>query len=236
MAGLDVVKTWPVRDWSAATGIDRAEARRQLELGHVLFFPRLAFPLEAGEERFLTGRFAEDGAKNISLRRPGEPVRGAVGSADDLAALGRLVARYAEASIALVRALVPDYARGMTAGATSLRTKEIAGRELSWRKDDTRLHVDAFPSNPLQGRRVLRVFNNIDPDGVAREWRVGEPFADFAGRFAPKTTAPFEPALWALWKLGVTKRRRTEYDTACCSCTTSPRRMRSTARARRPRT
>ena len=33
----------------------------------------------------------------------------------------------------------------------------------SWRQDDTRLHIDAFPSNPMRGTRLLRVFSNVHP-------------------------------------------------------------------------
>jgi len=39
------------------------------------------------------------------------------------------------------------------------------------------LHTDAFPSQPLQGKRILRVFTNVNPQGKARLWRIGEPFA-----------------------------------------------------------
>ena len=46
-----------------------------------------------------------------------------------------------------------------------------------------------------------------DPQG-----RFFAPFADFAGRFAPKTRASSKPLRWALWKAGLTKRLRSEYD------------------------
>ena len=50
----------------------------------------------------------------------------------------------------------------------------------TWRKDDTRLHVDSFPATPSGGRRILRVFSNVNPDGgrarggsatTSRRWR-----------------------------------------------------------------
>jgi hypothetical protein len=48
------------------------------------------------------------------------------------------------------------------------------------------LHVDAFPSRPIRGERILRVFTNIHPDSTqARVWRVGEPFEDIARRYLP---------------------------------------------------
>ena len=67
-------------------------------------------------------------------------------------------------------------ARSRFAG-TSYRPFEVDQRKLSWRRDDTRLHVDAFPSNPIGEKRILRIFRNINPDGQPRHWRVGEDFA-----------------------------------------------------------
>lgn len=86
------------------------------------------------------------------------------------------------------------------------------GSPSSWRKDDTRLHVDAFPSNPMQGTRLLRVFCNINPNGEPRTWRVGEPFEAHAKRYLPQIARPLPSSAWLLEKTGITKRRRTEYD------------------------
>jgi hypothetical protein len=74
------------------------------------------------------------------------------------------------------------------------------------------MHVDAFPSSPTGGARLLRVFTNANPLGKPRVWRVGEPFADMAEKFLPRTRRqwPGESALLNL--LGITKRRRSEYD------------------------
>ncbi len=82
----------------------------------------------------------------------------------------------------------------------------------SWRKDDRRLHVDAFPSRPNYGNRILRIFTNINPHGESRQWRVGEPFPELAQRFLPrlKRYSPF--ASWLQDKVGITKTRRSHYD------------------------
>ena len=80
------------------------------------------------------------------------------------------------------------------------------------RHDDRLLHVDAFPSRPLQGRRILRLFSNIAADGAVRDWRVGEPFADFARAFLPQSGTPLPATAWLLERLGLTKGRRSEYD------------------------
>ncbi len=80
------------------------------------------------------------------------------------------------------------------------------------RHDDRLLHVDAFPTRPLHGRRILRLFSNIAPDGAVRSWRVGEPFPVFARKFLPRTKAPLPGSAWLLHRLGLTKDRRSAYD------------------------
>ena len=40
---------------------------------------------------------------------------------------------------------------------TSYRPSQVETRAQSWRADDKRMHVDAFPSRPNYGERILRV-------------------------------------------------------------------------------
>ena len=84
--------------------------------------------------------------------------------------------------------------------------------KLSWRKDDTLLHVDAFPSRPNRGERILRVFSNVHPEGVPRVWKVGDLFEDTAKEFLPRIKAPIPGSAALLRSLGVTKSRRSHYD------------------------
>ena len=84
-------------------------------------------------------------------------------------------------------------------------------RGASWRQDDTRLHVDAFPSRPMQGLRILRVFTNVNPR-MPRIWRVGEPFPQAAAKFVPQIRRPLPGSSWLLQALRIVKARRTEYD------------------------
>jgi len=211
-ASLDLIRPQPYTEWSPVVdAATRAGLRRQLEQGAVLYFPDLQFRFEPGEERFLDSRWSDGKSKNINLRANDSAVRGAQGSAQDLAELYRLIRRYADFSEKLVLTLFPEYGPYMTRAGTSLRPSEIAGRPVSWRKDDTRLHVDSFPSNPLLGKRLLRVFHNIDP-AAPRVWRVGEPFADFAQKFVPKTHGMWPGQAWLMKQLHITKRKRSEYD------------------------
>ncbi len=187
-----------------------------VEAGEVLRFPYLPFALLESELRFRDPRWASGKAKNISVRwaagqERGE-LRGAAGTAAELAALKAMIVRFAELSEAFALRLFPHYRGHLVRGNTSFRPVKVAGRETSWRKDDTRLHVDAFPSNPMQGTRLLRVFSNVNPNGEARKWRVGESFEEHARRYLAKVSKPLPCSAWLMEKTGITKRRRTEYD------------------------
>jgi hypothetical protein len=181
-----------------------------LEAGGVLVLPRLAFALETDEARFLDPRWSDGRAKNISL--DGATIKGARGTAHDQAALARMVGRFAANASGLVGALFPRYAPYLKRARTSYRPQPATGRDVSWRKDDSRLHVDAFPSRPNRGERILRVFSNVNPRGEDRVWRVGESFEAMAAHFLPGIRAqrPGEAAL--LSAIFVTKGRRTPYD------------------------
>ena len=211
---VDIIRTYPDASW-ADDGPTRS-VEPVIESGQVLSFPRLAFALSATEPRFLDPRWADGRAKNISLRwgtnSTDSEMRGAAGDAADLAALKAMIVRYAELSEALALRLFPHYRGALRRGNTSFRPIDVAGRATSWRQDDTRLHVDAFPSNPMQGTRLLRVFCNVNPRGEARQWRVGEPFEAHARRYLPQIARPWPGSAWLLEALRITKRRRTEYD------------------------
>ena len=210
MASDGVVREYPDDTWTAGGPTQGVEA--VVEGGHVLAFPHLPFALGDDERRFLDPRWADRKAKNVSVRWPAGELRGAVGTAEDLAALRRMIVRYTEQSEAFVLRLFPHYHGRLRRGNTSFRPLDVTGPPRSWRQDDTRLHVDAFPSNPMQGTRLLRVFCNVHPGGRPRLWRVGEPFEAHAQRYLGSIGRPLPGSAWLLAALGITKRRRTGYD------------------------
>jgi len=182
-----------------------------LESGQVIMLPHLAFNLLPEEERFLSTNWSDKKSKNISLR-PNAELRGAIGTELDLMALRSMIERFSSQSQQLISKILPSYMPNLTLANTSFRPFEVATRISSYRKDDTRLHPDAFPSNPTQGTRLLRVFNNVNPNGMPRVWRVGEPFAQMAEQFLPNTKALLPMQAWLMKQLHITKRTRTEYD------------------------
>jgi 3-deoxy-D-manno-oct-2-ulosonic acid (Kdo) hydroxylase len=199
--------------WRPAPAEDvAASATSAVEDGCVLYLPNLAFELSERERRFLTPDWSDGRSKNISIDGAADTLKGAAGGAADLADLGAMLQRYARGALDLVAALCPAYAGRVVQARTSYRPFAVTARDVSWRKDDSRLHVDAFPSRPTHGERILRVFSNVNPDGEPRVWRVGEPFEAMARRFLPAIARPLPGAAALLSALGVTKSKRSEYD------------------------
>lgn len=210
---MDLLQTFDLTDWSAhqEAGAD-ALAVQALERGGILFFPRLRFELGADEQRFLAPGWSSGGAKNVSYDSRSGTVRGTKASGADRAGLAALMERYARKTRELVIRMCPGYASALQAGRTSFRPVEIAGRASSVTRDDTRLHVDAFASQPVQGLRILRVFSNIDPLARPRVWETGEAFETLVPRFAARLPSQPPGSAWLLRRLGITKSRRTAYD------------------------
>ncbi len=203
----------PAARWDAAfPPAEQALAVETVETGGVLFFPRLAFALAPDERRFLSPAWGDGKAKNISLDLVTGKVKGTRASAADLEQLGALVARFADCARALIAGLFPAYGKAAVVTRTSLRTVPAENRVSSWRKDDRLLHVDAFPSRPNHGERILRVFTNVNPHGAPRIWHIGESFDDLAARFLPGIAPPLPGAAGMLAALKITKGRRSAYD------------------------
>ena len=182
-----------------------------LEAGKVLYFPRLGFRLDEAETRFLTPAVRDPKSRNISLDANGQ-LKGASGNADSQRALAAMVGRFRSSAQSLLHSLLPRYTASLRMAPTSYRPMQVETREQSWRADDRRLHVDAFPSRPNYGERILRVFTNVNPDGLPRVWRVGEPFEAVARHFLPRAKPYSAWQARALAMLRVTKSLRSEYD------------------------
>lgn len=197
------------RDPQAVQGQDAWRAA--LESGKVLFFPNLGFELRDSERSLLRPDIRDPGARNISLNVDGS-LKGAVGDAATQAALAAMIGRFRQQALDLIGALLPYYTPALRLAPTSYRPMQVESRQQSRRADDRRLHVDAFPSRPNYGERILRVFANVNPDGAPRVWRVGEPFETVARQFLPKAKPYSAWQARMLRALHVTKSLRSEYD------------------------
>ena len=196
-------------DWGQARS--RPEWTAAVEDGKVLFFPRLGFEVLPAEQPLLREDMLAPKSRNVSLGADGV-LKGAAGSAQDQQALAAMVGRFRQQALQLVDDLLPEYKGQLRVAPTSFRPKQVETRAQSVRADDQRMHVDAFPSRPSYGERLLRVFTNLNPHGVPRVWRVGEDFETIARRFLPQAK-PYR--LWQAKLLNAvhaTKSLRSEYD------------------------
>lgn len=189
------------------------EAIRELESGQILHFPELNFSLTDQEKKFLSPNYVCPKAKNISYNILNDRLGGTQNLTEETnLQLKRMLQRFSKNSLSLIESLLPGYKQDLIIARTSFRPVEIDGRKTSFRKDDKRLHIDAFPSSPNQGKRILRVFCNINPNGEPRIWRIGEPFPKVAAQFLPKIKKPLPGKLKTLQLLKLTKSYRTLYD------------------------
>ncbi|MEQ6436048.1 Kdo hydroxylase family protein [Comamonas sp. w2-DMI] len=196
-------------DWRQTSG--RPEWTAAVEAGKVLYFPQLAFQLSEQEKSLLRPDIRDPKTRNISLNVDGS-IKGVAGDEATRQQVAAMVGRFREQATALIAGLFPQYMPVVRMAPTSYRPSQVETRAQSWRADDKRMHVDAFPSRPNYGERILRVFTNVNPDGQPRVWRVGEPFEDVARKFLPRAKPYVRWQAKALQMLHVTKSLRSEYD------------------------
>ncbi|MEP6908528.1 MAG: Kdo hydroxylase family protein, partial [Pseudoxanthomonas sp.] len=209
-----MLETLPITRWNGPhDAAVKARAVQALEHGAVLFFPNLFFALADSEKQFLDASVSDGKAKNISLDPSGKlqatSLTGA--RAQDLAAM---MQRFADSTSMLINNLLPY--REVERARTSFRPVQVAGRSYSKISDDRLLHIDAFPSRPMQGRRILRFFANVAPSSP-RHWHVGKPFEEFAADFLPRvgphlSIKAWPGKSWLYEKLGITRGKRSLYD------------------------
>lgn len=182
-----------------------------LEQGKVLYFPTLPFTLTEEEQKLLTPDVLDAKVRNISLAADNS-LKGAAGDAHTQELLAGMLERYRTQAEQLIHSLLPKYQGALRNAPTSYRPKKVEARKQSWRADDRRMHVDAFPSRPNYGERILRVFSNVNPHGVPRVWRIGEPFADMVETMLPRSKPYVAWQAKVLHGLGITKSLRSPYD------------------------
>ena len=183
-----------------------------LEKGNILYFPSLSFNLNAEEKCFLSAEKLSPKSKNINYDAKTDVLGGSLYVGQEEKRLKEMMGRYALYSSQFLKRLTPRYEMHLIQARTSFRPSEIFGRKSSYRKDDTLLHVDAFPATPTRGKRILRFFTNINPDGKPRVWRVGEPFLQVVEKMGPRISQPIFGTALLLKLLKITKDKRSLYD------------------------
>jgi hypothetical protein len=222
-----------IEDYRCPQGsIGEAETRaraccRLLERGEILVLRELPFDLPAADREFLLAQ-RQTGSpfhKNVSYRPVQDVLRGiSSGSQADIARMQAIMRSYSlQVTDFLTRFLAP-YAGRRILDYASFRPLEEKGRDLPLHKRNDLLHVDAFPTRPTRGGRILRVFTNINP-AEPRVWLTGPPlhqmartYASHAGlaRYAEAARSPLRPLLRSarrvLGKVGIPSPDRSAYD------------------------
>ena len=185
---------------------------KDIEVGNVIFLPKLKFELSQEEQKFLRPECADKKSKNISFNPNTEDLKGSSCQGEDLADLKAMIMRFAQQSRKLTESLFPHYKDSLQTGRTSYRPLDTKERKASSvRKDDSKLHIDSFASQPVRGLRLLRVFSNINFN-TPRVWKLGEPFEDVASKFLPCISHKQWISPYFLHKFGITKSLRSDYD------------------------
>lgn len=193
-----------------------------VECGQILMFPELPFALPVEDQQFLLAQqWAELRLhKNVSYRPSADMLKGVSGSKQTIDRLRAIFRNYSAGVIDFLGKFLEPYAGKCTIDFSSFRPFEEERRGLPLHKRNDLLHVDAFPSRPTCGGRILRVFTNLNRQ-KARVWNTTEPFEALARRYAVEAgLCRFAAQSWFRrsvqhlgGKLGLRGMKRTPYDT-----------------------
>jgi hypothetical protein len=181
-------------------GVSGVDARlpERLERGEVIVYPQCPFPLPEGSLRsFLLehghmGRFH----KNISYDPGTERATGfSHRNRRVREQLSDLLGDFSRVATGWLEGVLPGYAEGWKVDRVSYRPLEEATRKLRPHARNDLLHIDAFPTRPSNGYRILRLFVNLNPS-EPRVWITSETFATVLERFGAEAGWPGTPTSW----------------------------------------
>lgn len=219
-----LVEDYKANGW-AGPGEHEERARvycEHLERGEILFFRELPFFFPEGDRDFLVRQeWAELRLhKNVSYRPTEDLLRGITGDATTIDRVQSIFRDYSAQVLDFLKNFLSPYAGKWIVDFASFRPIEEEGRDLPLHKRNDLLHVDAFPSRPTRGGRILRVFTNLNPSRP-RVWNTTETFQVLAKKYAEdaglRRIAEGESALsravqnWGA-RLGIRGMGRTPYD------------------------
>ena len=200
----------------------RSEALENLEGNNVVFIPGLTIGIREEEKvLFSLDKALTDGVqKNITLDPFLKKTSGLAKESPYRSAVNGLMERYRDETANWLVRLLGEPGRKYQPQRTTFRPVEISNRatlgkvgsDKQFRFDDTLLHADAFKRRPMVKRRILRVFNNVNPFGAPRLWKVGGDFTEYAKRYVNKIRQPYPGEFAILNMLRLTHWKRSHYD------------------------
>jgi 3-deoxy-D-manno-oct-2-ulosonic acid (Kdo) hydroxylase len=167
---------------------ERASAYCELlERGRILFFRQPPFSFPPVDREFLLAQQWTDLRmhKNVSYRPEEDVLRGISGEAEKIARIHAIFRDYSRRVVEFATEFLKPYAGHWTLDFASFRPIEEERRSLPLHKRNDLLHVDAFPTRPTRGGRILRVFTNLNRE-KPRVWNTTEDFEAVARAHAER--------------------------------------------------
>jgi hypothetical protein len=174
----------------------------RLERSEIVYFPRAPFALPEGDDRqFLLGQKLRAGSKNISFDPNTGRTHGFQRSTHASAErLCELLATFSRGVTGWLADVLPHHSQAWRLDRVSFRPVEEATRQLRLKARNDLLHVDAFPSRPAHGQRILRCFANINPS-EPRVWVTSDSFATLLRRYGHEVGLPGHDASTWSWRM-----------------------------------
>jgi 3-deoxy-D-manno-oct-2-ulosonic acid (Kdo) hydroxylase len=174
-----------------ATGDPNLSAEA-LERGELVHFAGCPFPLPpAGQLDFLRRHEGVAfGHKDVCYDPARRKLSGArAGHPSEARRVADVLGQFSAAAVSWLKAKIPPYAGGLVPDRVTLRTQEEATRPLRLTARNDLLHIDNFPTRPTLGRRILRLYVNINPT-EPQVWATSERFPDLLLRYALRYGVP----------------------------------------------
>jgi hypothetical protein len=161
-------------------------AEERLERGEVLFWPTAPFAVPEGDDRafLLQQRRSGLGHKHICHNpHTGETTGFMRQSAEQAERLRTILANFSRGVTHWLGEVLPRYRGGCEPDRATFRPEEEAIRRVRLNARNDLLHVDAFPTRPARGRRILRIYANLHPTDP-RIWATSEPLPRLLSRYS----------------------------------------------------
>ncbi len=170
----------------------------RLEKGELVHFPRCPFSfLSPDDLAFLREQKLAPFEKNISLDpENGRLTNQRIRQEHEGQRLVAILRDFASTASSWLAKEVPAYSQHWIRDRVTFRPEEEAMRRLRPSARNDALHLDAFPSRPSQGHRILRLFVNIH-ETDARVWATSETFPRILARYGQVVGLPATHEDWA---------------------------------------
>ena len=163
-----------------------------MELGEVASWTRCPFfSVTPGDFETLTHPLRmHAGTKDISFDPTTQRFSGRRLPSDEItSAFQDVLNRFSLAAREWLSTAYPEYARGLSPDRVTWHGVEEATRSLRHTARNDLLHIDNFPTRPSHGRRILRLFVNLNPMDP-QVWATSERFASILERFRATHPVP----------------------------------------------